>query len=110
LRQLFDESIIQLAAGQLVRLPELSSRLSVGDKGSVRLFCASLGSFIYQWFAQDILPSAMGVSSMFSFIMGTNVPGNVDTVVHVEHTVLAVCWLAINQTVSLDTIIHVTTS
>lgn len=37
MRQLFDESIIQLANGQLVRLPELSSRLSVGDKGNVRL-------------------------------------------------------------------------
>jgi len=52
----------------------------------------------------------MGASNMFSFLMGSNSPSNVDTVVHVEHTVLAVCWLAINQTVSLDTAIHVTPS
>jgi len=33
--ELFDESIIQVATGQLIRLPELSSRLAVGEKGTV---------------------------------------------------------------------------
>jgi ubiquitin-conjugating enzyme E2 O len=46
----------------------------------------------------------MGASNMFGFPTGSNRPGNVDTVLYVEHTVLAVCWLAINQTVRLGTI------
>ena len=33
--QVFDEAIIQVSSGQLVRLPELGSRLNVGDSGSV---------------------------------------------------------------------------
>ncbi|KZP16787.1 hypothetical protein FIBSPDRAFT_748048, partial [Athelia psychrophila] len=82
--QVFDESIVQVTSGQLVRLPEISSRLTVGDKGN------------------DILPPAMGVSNMLSYIMGNNRPSSVDTVVNVTHTVLAVCWLAINQAVSLE--------
>ncbi|EGO05192.1 hypothetical protein SERLA73DRAFT_164742 [Serpula lacrymans var. lacrymans S7.3] len=81
--QLFDENIVEMSGGQLVRLPELSSRLTVGDKGS------------------DILPPpTASLQSIFSFAMGTNRPSNLDTVVQVKHTVLAVCWLAVNQ--SLD--------
>jgi ubiquitin-conjugating enzyme E2 O len=45
----------------------------------------------------------MGTSNMLTFLMGNGRPGNVDTVVYVEHTVLAVCWLAIRQTVSVET-------
>lgn len=33
---MFDESIVQASGGQLVRLPELSARLMVGDHGPVR--------------------------------------------------------------------------
>lgn len=33
--QLFDEATVDVSNGQLVRLPELSSRLTVGEKGSV---------------------------------------------------------------------------
>ena len=33
--QVFDESIIQTSEGHLVRLPELGSRLSVGEMGAV---------------------------------------------------------------------------
>jgi hypothetical protein len=33
--QVFDEAIVQVSSGQLVRLPELGSRLNVGDTGSV---------------------------------------------------------------------------
>jgi ubiquitin-conjugating enzyme E2 O len=33
--QSFDESMIEVSTGQLVRLPEFSSRLCVGDKGNV---------------------------------------------------------------------------
>ena len=32
---MFDESVIEVATGQLIRLPELSSRLTVGEKGTV---------------------------------------------------------------------------
>lgn len=34
--QMFDESTIEIGNGSLVRLPEISARLSVGDRGSVR--------------------------------------------------------------------------
>lgn len=33
--ELFDEAVVDVSNGQLVRLPELSSRLTVGEKGSV---------------------------------------------------------------------------
>jgi hypothetical protein len=33
--QVFDEAIVQVSSGQLVRLPELGSRLNVGDTGPV---------------------------------------------------------------------------
>jgi hypothetical protein len=35
--QLFDESIIEVFNGKLIRLPELGSRLTVGEKGNVSL-------------------------------------------------------------------------
>jgi hypothetical protein len=36
--ELFDEAVVDVSNGQLVRLPELSSRLTVGEKGSVSCF------------------------------------------------------------------------
>ncbi|KAJ8487538.1 hypothetical protein ONZ51_g4099 [Trametes cubensis] len=50
--EMFDESLVEVPGGTLVRLPELSARLAVGEKGSVK------------------------------------------------HTVLAIAWLAINQSLS----------
>jgi hypothetical protein len=35
--QVFDESVVEMSNGQLVRIPELGSRLVVGEKGSVRI-------------------------------------------------------------------------
>jgi hypothetical protein len=35
-RQMFDETLVQLANGRLMRVPELHNRLAVGDKGDVR--------------------------------------------------------------------------
>lgn len=35
--EIFDESLVQVASGQLVRLPEMTARFAVGDKGDVRL-------------------------------------------------------------------------
>jgi hypothetical protein len=32
---MYDECVVEVAGGQLVRLPELSSHLTVGDKGNV---------------------------------------------------------------------------
>ena len=49
---------------------------------------------------QDILPQPMStVQGLFGFLLGTTRPSNADTVVSVKHTVLAVSWLAINQSV-----------
>ncbi|KAG6840353.1 hypothetical protein C0991_007280 [Blastosporella zonata] len=79
--ELFDESLIETSNGQLVRLPELSSRLHVGERGS------------------DIIPLPTGsMYNMFSFF-GTsgNRPDGLDTVIDVKHTVYAIIWLAVSQ-------------
>ena len=34
--QMFDEAVIEMGDGGLVRLPELTARLGVGEKGIVR--------------------------------------------------------------------------
>ncbi|CCM05195.1 uncharacterized protein FIBRA_07404 [Fibroporia radiculosa] len=81
--EMFDEAIVDMGLGNLVRVPELSARLVVGEKGP------------------DILPQPMsGVQTLFGFLIGNVRPGNQDTVVAVKRTVLAIAWLAINQ--SLD--------
>ncbi|KAH9837167.1 uncharacterized protein C8Q71DRAFT_757052 [Rhodofomes roseus] len=81
--EMFDEAVIDMGNGNLVRVPELSARLAVGEKG------------------QDVLPQPMsGVQSLFGFLLGNVRPSNQDTVVAVKRTVLAIAWLAINQ--SLD--------
>ncbi|KAI0371562.1 hypothetical protein BV20DRAFT_965322 [Pilatotrama ljubarskyi] len=81
--EMFDESLVEVPGGNLVRLPELSARLAVGEKGP------------------DILPQPMSsVSGILGFLLGGNRPSDRDTVVSVKHTVLAVAWLAINQSLS----------
>ncbi|KAG6818066.1 hypothetical protein H0H87_009221 [Tephrocybe sp. NHM501043] len=81
--ELFDESLIEMSNGQVVRLPELSSRLSVGEKGT------------------DIIPPPTGgMYNLLSFFgAGSNRPDRVDTVIDVKHTVYAIAWLAISQMV-----------
>ncbi|KAG6896411.1 hypothetical protein C0992_008413 [Termitomyces sp. T32_za158] len=86
--ELFDESLIESSNGQLVRLPELSSRLSIGEKGN------------------DIIPSP--TASMYNFFgsffnAGGRRPDDVDTVIDVQHTVYAVAWLAVSQMIDLTT-------
>ena len=50
--------------------------------------------------AQNILPPpASSVQSLFGFLNGSPKGDKQDTVLTVKHTVLAVAWLAINQTV-----------
>ncbi|KAG1715995.1 hypothetical protein ID866_1160 [Astraeus odoratus] len=78
--QLFDELVVS-ASGSLVRLPEIGSRLTVGDKGI------------------DILPTPPSLPSIYHGC-AVPIPMVDDTVVDVRHTVLAICWLAVNQ--SLD--------
>ncbi|EAU92700.2 hypothetical protein CC1G_01745 [Coprinopsis cinerea okayama7 len=84
--QVFDESIIEVANGRLVRLPELGSRLATGDVGT------------------DILPPAPvanNVSSAIRSLFGGQNNG-VDRVIHAKHTGYAVAWLALNQTLDVD--------
>ncbi|KAJ7293424.1 hypothetical protein C8J57DRAFT_1551895 [Mycena rebaudengoi] len=81
--QLYDEVLVEVSTGELVRLPELGSRLSVGEKG------------------QDILPPiTSSVHNLFGFLLGSARPSGSDTVVQITHTVYAITWLAVNQ--SLD--------
>lgn len=44
------------------------------------------------------------MQSLIGFFLGNARPSSRDTVVHVKRTVLAVAWLAINQTVSVDSL------
>ncbi|KAL4069739.1 hypothetical protein V8B97DRAFT_2008249 [Scleroderma yunnanense] len=67
---LFDELVVS-ASGTLIRLPEISSRLSVGDKGL------------------DILPDPRTFQGIYNVCHGTPMPTPEDTVVDVKHTVLA---------------------
>jgi len=77
---MFDEAVVDMGNGNLVRVPELSARLAIGEKGP------------------DILPHPMtGVQSIFGFLLGNVRPSSQDTVVAVKRTVLAIAWLAINQ-------------
>lgn len=52
-------------------------------------------------FMQDIIPPQpmSTVQGIFGFLLGSRPPSNSDTVISVKHTVLAVAWLAINQSV-----------
>lgn len=77
--ELFDEAVVDVSNGQLVRLPELSSRLTVGEKGS------------------DIIPPPASVGNLFGLFSRPLRNGHTDTVVDVKHSVLAISWLAINQ-------------
>ncbi|KAH9855005.1 hypothetical protein C2E23DRAFT_875028 [Lenzites betulinus] len=79
--EMFDESLVEVPGGMLIRLPELSARLAVGEKGP------------------DILPAPV-TSGILGFLLGGNRPSSQDTVISVKHTVLAVAWLAINQALS----------
>ncbi|KAH9943144.1 uncharacterized protein BXZ73DRAFT_40439 [Epithele typhae] len=81
--EMFDEACVEVSGGSLVRLPELSARLAVGERGP------------------DILPQPMStVQGLFGFLLGSTQPSAADTVVSVKHTVLAIAWLAINQTLT----------
>ncbi|KAI9513052.1 hypothetical protein F5148DRAFT_463736 [Russula earlei] len=82
--ELFDEAVVDVSNGQLVRLPELSSRLTVGEKGS------------------DIIPPPTYVSHLFGLLSRPVRGSHSDTVVDVKHSVLAISWLAINQSLPTE--------
>ncbi|KAJ7225675.1 hypothetical protein GGX14DRAFT_421669 [Mycena pura] len=78
--ELYDEVLVETASGEIIRLPEIGSRLSIGEKGP------------------DILPPpASTVHNLFGFLLGNTRPSPNDTCVEITHTVYAVTWLAISQ-------------
>lgn len=101
--QVFDESTVQVSNGQLVRIPELGSRLVVGEKGSVRTISLH-GDFSAKPF-QDIIPPSDSVHNIVNFLLGrSSRPTTSDTVLTVNHSVYAVAWLALNQYVCFQII------
>ncbi|KAF7310777.1 Isocitrate lyase [Mycena chlorophos] len=82
--ELYDEVLVETSTGEVVRLPEIGSRLAVGERGA------------------DILPAPPAVHSLFGFILGNTRPSPSDTCVEVTHTVYAITWLAISQELDPD--------
>ncbi|KAL5535685.1 hypothetical protein ACEPAF_3779 [Sanghuangporus sanghuang] len=84
IQEFFDESVIQTSDGSLVRLPEISAHLVVGERGP------------------DILPAPpeQGIQGIISYFMGELRPSSDDLVVSVKHTVCAVAWMAVNQSLT----------
>ncbi|KAJ7275196.1 hypothetical protein B0H12DRAFT_1227721 [Mycena haematopus] len=78
--ELFDEVLVEISTGEIIHLPELGSRLAVGEKGP------------------DILPPpASTVHSLFGFLLGNNRPSPNDICVDIVHSVYAITWLALSQ-------------
>ncbi|KZT36569.1 hypothetical protein SISSUDRAFT_1049714 [Sistotremastrum suecicum HHB10207 ss-3] len=82
IEEVFDESTVQLGSGDLVRVPELSARLTVGDRG------------------YDVLPAQIQPMPSLHTLARNPEASHSDIVIDVQQTVLAISWLAINQ--SLD--------
>ncbi|EPQ60517.1 hypothetical protein GLOTRDRAFT_135189 [Gloeophyllum trabeum ATCC 11539] len=83
--EMFDEATIEVSNHQLIKLPELRSGLTVGDRSK-----------------ELLQPVMAGMQNLLQYFRGGSMPqpSNEDTVVDLKHTVLAVTWLAVNQ--SLD--------
>ncbi|KAJ6519669.1 hypothetical protein C8R45DRAFT_30290 [Mycena sanguinolenta] len=79
--ELFDEVLVEISNGEIIRLPELGSRLAVGEKGP------------------DILPPpAASVHNLFGFLLANNHrPSPSDICVEIVHSVYAITWLALSQ-------------
>ncbi|KAF8898907.1 hypothetical protein BD779DRAFT_1666666 [Infundibulicybe gibba] len=75
--ELFDESILEVSNGRLVRLPELSNRLAVGERGT------------------ELLPPSNGVGEFARLLWSGAIPESMTTVIAVKHTVYAIVWLAL---------------
>ncbi|KAJ7492773.1 hypothetical protein FB451DRAFT_549529 [Mycena latifolia] len=78
--ELYDEVLVEISTGEIIRLPELGSRLSIGERGP------------------DILPPpASTVHNLFGFLLGNTRPSPTDMCVQVTHSVYAITWLAVSQ-------------
>jgi hypothetical protein len=85
-------------AGQLVRLPELGSRLAVGETGVVCLdLFLSIQSVNICWLQDVLPPPSTGAQTVFQSTQENH--EKKDVVVAVKHTVYAIAWLAVNQSV-----------
>ncbi len=98
---MFDEAMVEMESGALVRLPELSARLAVGERGPVSDYLYLIHVRLMSTSQNILPPPTPGMHSLIGFLLGNARPGNQDTVLNVKRTVLAVAWLAINQSVSI---------
>ncbi|KDQ63442.1 hypothetical protein JAAARDRAFT_169262 [Jaapia argillacea MUCL 33604] len=85
--EMFDEALVETGSGELVKVADLRWPFAVGDKG------------------KDILQPNMEGMNLFNLLSGgqflsSRSASADDTVVYLKHTVLAICWLAINQSLS----------
>ncbi len=55
---MFDEAVVEMESGSIVRLPELSARLTVGERGPVRrTYLASATMLIHSFLVEHSSPS-----------------------------------------------------
>ena len=69
---MFDEAWVEVAGGNLVRLPELSARLAVGEKGPVSAFAGSVsrGRLILLFFSGYPAPADVYRAGTLRFLAG----------------------------------------
>ncbi|GJJ10039.1 hypothetical protein Clacol_004265 [Clathrus columnatus] len=79
IEDIFDEAVVQLHSGNLVRVPQIGGRLQIGDSG------------------HDVLPPES--PSFIAALMRHPRSSSQDTVLSVTPTAIAVSWMAINQTI-----------
>ena len=87
--------VVELGSGGFVRVPEMTSRLSVGDRGAVSIL-KYFFELYNSYFSKDILPPPAPGQNHF---MPGVTPSESDTVIAIKHSVIAVCWMAVNQKV-----------
>lgn len=52
-------------------------------------------------FVKDILPDPEALHGLVNYPKGAPLPSPDDTVIDMKRTILAICWLAVNQSVGL---------
>lgn len=79
-------------------------RLAHASQSATKGLYVSLSAAVessHREFYQDILPHPLTFHGIHNVCQGAPMPTANDTVVDLQHTVLAICWLALNQTVRL---------
>jgi ubiquitin-conjugating enzyme E2 O len=104
LLQVFDEALVEDSTNnQIVKINEMASGMYVGERGPVSfpLFHSALDTLFSNHPPQDLMPTAP-ISNLVNNMMSAVFGGSraMDTVLDIQHTVYAVIWLAINQSVS----------